>query len=205
MDAHRLTIRRECPGDYDAGEHLTREAFWNVYRPGCTEHYIVHVLRGDPALIPELDLVLERDGRLIGHILYMRAELRTDDGRTLPVMTFGPLSIHPDFQRRGCGKFLLERSLEMARDLGAGAVCIEGNPDFYGKSGFVAASTRGIRCHGAPPSPFFLLRELQPGFLDGAAGVYYTPQGYFIDEARAEAFDRAFPPKLRQKLPGQLF
>ena len=107
MQKSKGTIRRERPADYAAVERLTREAFWNVYRPGCMEHYVVHVLRDDPAFVPELDLVLEREGQLIGHVLYMRAQLHTVDGCILPVMTFGPISIHPDFQGQGYGAQLL--------------------------------------------------------------------------------------------------
>ena len=208
MQNSKGTIRREQPADYAAVEQLTREAFWNVYRPGCMEHYVVHVLRDDPAFVPELDLVLEREGQLIGHVLYMRAQLHTVDGRILPVMTFGPISIRPDLQRQGLGKRLLEDSMERARALGAGALCIEGNIDFYGKSGFVVAGTRGIRYHGEPEQeivPYVLLKELRPGFLGGVAGIYHTPEGYYVDEAAAEAFDRTFPPKEKLKLPGQLF
>ena len=208
MKSDDIIIRRETPSDYDAVEHLTREAFWNVYRPGCTEHYVVHALRKDPAFVPELDLVMERNGQLIGHVMYMRAKITADDGRELPVMTFGPISIHPDFQRQGLGKRLLDESMERARELGAGALCIEGNIAFYGKSGFVVAGTKGIRYHGEPEQemvPYFLLKELQPGFLDGVTGVYHTPQGYYVDETKAEDFDRNFPPKEKLKLPGQLF
>lgn len=94
--AGSLVIRRETPSEYEAVEYLTREAFWNVYRPGCNEHYVLHTFRDNPDFVPELDLVLERDGRLIGHIMYARATIQADDGRTIPVMTFGPISIHPD-------------------------------------------------------------------------------------------------------------
>ena len=203
-----IIIRRETPADHAAVEQLTREAFWNVYRPGCMEHYVVHVLRSDPAFVPELDLVMERDGQLIGHVMYMRAAITADDGREIPVMTFGPISIHPDLQRQGLGKYLLDYSMERAEALGAGALCIEGNLDFYGKSGFVVAGTRGIRYHGEPDQelvPYFLLKELRPGFLNGVTGVYHTPKGYYVDETAAEAFDRHFPPKEKLKLPGQLF
>ena len=208
MKQDNIIIRRETPEDYDAVEHLTREAFWNVYRPGCTEHYVVHVLRQDPDFVPELDLVMERDGELIGHVLYMRAKIVADDGREIPMMTFGPISISPDLQRKGLGKYLLDFSMERARELGVGALCIEGNPGFYGKSGFVAAAARGIRCHGEPEgqeNPYFLVKELEEGFLAGVTGVYLTPAGYFVDEAAAEEFDRSFPPKVKKKLPGQLF
>lgn len=208
MKESNIIIRRETPADYAAVEHLTREAFWNVYRPGCLEHYVVHVLRADPAFVPELDLVLERNGQLIGHIMYMCSVIQADDGREIPVMTFGPISIHPAVQRQGYGKLLLDTSMEQAKALGAGALCIDGNIGFYGKSGFVVAGTRGIRCCEDPeadPLPYFLLKELTAGFLDGVTGVYRTPQGYYVDEEAAEAFDQGFPPKEKQRLPGQLF
>ena len=114
---HNIQIRRETPADYRAVEELTREAFWNVYRPGCSEHYVVHCLRDRPEFVPELDLVMERNGELIGHILYVRAEIQADDGRRIPVMAFGPISIRPDCQRQGLGKALLDESLERARAL----------------------------------------------------------------------------------------
>ena len=206
MQTKTRHLRQEMPDDYRTVENLVREAFWNVYRPGCLEHYILHQYRAQPDFVPELDLVLERESRIIGHIMYVRAWIRADDGRTIPVMTFGPVSIHPAMQRQGYGKFLVDRSLERARELGAGAICIEGNLAFYGKSGFVTASSRGIRYHAASDSevPYFLLRELKTGFLDGVTGVYDTPAGYFVDEQAAEQFDAAFPAKVKQKLPGQL-
>lgn len=204
MDHTGLTIRRETPADYAAVETLIREAFWNVYRPGCLEHYVVHTFRGKPDFVPQLDLVLEREGQLIGHILYVRSHIQADDGRAIPTMTFGPISIHPAFQRQGYGKFLLDQSMEQARELGAGALCIEGNIAFYGKSGFVEGSSQGIRYFAKEEAPYFLLKELKEGFLTGITGVYRPPEGYFVDEQEAEAFDATFPPKVKRRLPGQL-
>src|SRR5699024_7008926 len=106
------------------------------------------------------------------------------------------------------GKYLLDCSMELAKELGAGVLCIEGNIDFYSKSGFVVAGTKGIRYHGEPEQeivPYVLLKELQPGFLAGITGIYHTPKGYYVDEAAAEEFDRNFPLKEKLRLPGQLF
>ena len=203
-----LNIRREVAADYRIVENLTREAFWNVYRPGCLEHYVINQLRNDPDFVPELDLVLEKDGEIIGSIIFMRAKIAADDGREIPIMTFGPIGILPQYKRRGYGKMLLDYALEKAEKLGAGAVCIEGNIDFYGKSGFVVAGSKGIDYHGEPRGadvPYFLLKELKEGFLDGVTGVYHTPKGYYVDEEEAERFDAQFPPKQKLKLPGQLF
>lgn len=203
-----LIIRIETPADYAAAENLTREAFWNVYRPGCTEHYILHRFRGRPEFVPELSLVMELDGRLVGHVMYARSEIRSGDGRVIPVMTFGPISIAPEVQRQGYGTVLLRESMRRAELLGAGAIAIEGNIGFYGKSGFVTASTRGIHYAAEPQDaevPYFLICELKPGFLAGVTGTYQDPEGYSADEAEAERFDAQFPPREKRRLPGQLF
>ena len=201
-------IRPETPADHEETENLVRESFWNVYRPGCLEHYVLHCLRDDPDFVKELDFVMVKDGRIIGQNMFMRACIQADDGRTIPIMTMGPICVAPELKRQGYGKILLDYSLEKAAALGCGALCFEGNIDFYGKSGFDYASKFGIRYHGLPDgadASFFLCRELKPGYLNGITGEYATPRGYFVDEAEAEAFDRRFPPKEKQKLPGQIF
>ena len=140
--------------------------------------------------------------------MFMRAVIRADDGRAIPIMTMGPICITPERKRKGYGKLLLDYSLEKAAELGCGALCFEGNIDFYGKSGFTYASEYGIRYHDLPEgadASFFLCRELVPGYLDGITGEYATPQGYFVDEAAAKTFDRGFPPKEKLRLPGQRF
>lgn len=208
MSKNDYTIRLETPADYRTTENLVRESFWNVYRPGCLEHYVLHCLRDDPAFVPELDFVMEKDGEMIGQNMFLHARIDADDGRKIPIMTMGPICIAPHLKRQGYGKALLDYSLSQAAKLGAGALCFEGNIDFYGKSGFRYASEFGIRYHGLPEgedASFFLCRELIPGFLDGVSGVYATPEGYFVDEAQAEQFDKQFPLKEKLKLPGQLF
>ena len=208
MNKNDYTIRLEKQEDYRETENLVREAFWNVYRPGCSEHYVIHVLRDDPAFVKELDFVMEQDGRLIGQNMFMKTVIEADDGRAISVLTMGPIGITPPLKRKGYGKILLDYSLEKAAELGFGAVLFEGNIGFYGKSGFDYASRFGIRYHDLPEdadSSFFLCRELIPGYLDGITGVYQTPQGYYVDDADVEEFDRAFPHKVKLKLPGQLF
>lgn len=208
MKQNNYVIRLERKEEQRQVEHLVRESFWNVYRPGCLEHYVLHRLREDAAFVKELDFVMESDGKLIGQNVFVRAQIKADDGRELPVMTMGPICISPEYKRKGYGKILLDYSLEKAVSLGCKAVCFEGNIDFYGKSGFRFAKDYGIRYHGLPEgedSSFFLCKELVPGYLDGVSGEYATPQGYFVDETEAEAFDRLFPYKEKLKLPGQLF
>ena len=208
MNKNNIIIRLEKKEEYREVENLVRESFWNVYRPGCLEHYVLNRLRTDEAFVQELDFVMEKDGKLIGQNMFMRAKIQADDGRDIPIMTMGPIGIAPEFKRQGYGKILLDYSLEKAAELGAGALCFEGNIDFYGKSGFTFASEFGIRYHGLPEgedASFFLCKELIPGYLDGVTGEYATPQGYFVDEAEAENFDKQFPYKEKLKLPGQLF
>ena len=207
-----FTIRRELPEEQRNVESLIRESFWNVYRPGCLEHYVMHCLRDDKAFIPELNfvMVVEAEGEemLVGQAMCMKAELTLDDGTQMPIMTLGPIGIHPDYKRQGYGKALLDYTLEKATEMGFGAVCFEGNIDFYGKSGFTFASRYGIRYHGLPEgedASFFLCKELKKGYLNGVKGEYATPQGYLVDEAEAEEFDKLFPPKEKLKLPGQLW
>ena len=201
-------IRLEKKEEQREVENLVREAFWNVYRPGCLEHYVLNQLRNDKSFVRELDFVIEKDGRIIGQNMFMRAEIMSDDGKCIPIMTMGPICITPELKRHGYGKILLDYSLEKAAALGCGALCFEGNINFYGKSGFTYASNFGIRYHCLPEgadASFFICKELIPGYLDGITGVYAPPKGYFVDEKAAEKFDKSFPHKEKLKLPGQLF
>ena len=204
----RITIRLEKEADHRNTENLTREAFWNVYRPGCMEHYALHCYRNDPAFVPDLDFVMELDGEMIGQVIYVRSEIACDDGRSVPIMTFGPIGIAPAYKRQGYGKRLLEYSMEKAREMGAGALAITGNILFYGKSGFVPAKTKDVRYADDPEADYFLIKELRTGFLDGISGTYKDPEGYFVCQKNPEAFEAfeaTFPPKEKKKLSGQLF
>ena len=223
MNTNDYTIRLERTEDCREVENLVRESFWNVYRPGCSEHYVIHVLRDDPAFVKELDFVMrlsvqendpgehsvaEQNGKLIGQNMFMRTVIEADDGRVIDVLTMGPIGITPELKRRGYGKKLLDYCLEKATAMGFGAVLFEGNIDFYGKSGFTYARNFGIRYHDLPEGvddSFFLCKELIPGYVDDVTGVYRTPQGYYVDDADVEEFDKAFPPKEKLRLPGQIF
>lgn len=208
MSKNNCIIRLERKEEYQEVENLVRESFWNVYRPGCLEHFVLHKLRNDVDFVPELDFVMELDGQLIGQIMFMRAKIQADNGDIIPIMTMGPIGILPKFKRKGFGKILLDYSLEKAKELGCGALCFEGNIDFYGKSGFDFASKYGIRYHGLPEgedASFFLCKELIPGYLDGITGEYQTPAGYFVDENKVEEFDKNFPSKEKLRLPNQIF
>lgn len=205
-----MNIRLEQPQDYREVENLTREAFWNVYAPGCVEHYVLNQYRSNPDFIPELDFVMEEDGRIIGHIMFSKAEIVKENGKILPSWTFGPISIHPNYKRKGYGLKLLKHALGKAREMGIGVICMEGNIDFYKHAGFVVASTLGIHYHAEPKDavvPYFLAQELILGYLDGVEGTYHTPKGYYVafeDKEAFEAYEATFPPKEKKRQEGQL-
>ena len=210
---NNYSIRVEEERDYSTVESLVRQAFWNVYRPGCTEHYVLHHLRNCPDFISELAFVMEADGKIIGQNVFVKAQITKSNGTAFPILTMGPICIANEYKRKGYGKILLDYSLEKAKALGYGAVCFEGNIDFYGKSGFDVASKFGIKYHGLPEgmaADFFLCKELKSGYLDGITGVYATPEPYFVAEENPEdfeKFEREFNlknPLEKLKLPGQL-
>ena len=208
MNKNNIEFRLERKEEYRQVEALVRESFWNVYRPGCVEHYLLHLLRGHSDFVPELDIVMLEDGKIIGQNVFVKTVIRADDGRSIPIMTMGPVCVANELKRQGYGKMLLDYSLAKAAEAGCGALCFEGNIDFYGKSGFSFAENFGIRYHGLPEgadASFFLCRELIDGYLDGITGEYATPYAYLIDETEAEAFDKSFPYKEKLKLPGQIF
>jgi len=208
MKENKIVIRLERQEEQHQVETLVRDSFWNVYRPGAMEHYVLNQLRNDPAFVPELNLVMELDGKHIGHIMFMHAVIKADDGREIPIMTMGPICIANEYKRQGYGKILLDYALDKAKALGCKALCFEGNIDFYSKCGFTYASSFGIRYHGLPEgedASFFICRELEAGYLKGITGGYSTPEGYYVDEQEALEFDKKFPYLERKKLPGQLF
>lgn len=203
-----MNIRLERKEEQYVVENLIREAFWNVYQPGCHEHYLMHVLRDDKDFVSELNYVMELEDEIIGQAMYMKAQINRDEGDALPVLTLGPICIAPEYEKQGYGKQLLDYTLEKAKSLGYGAVFLEGNIDFYGKSGFTYAAPYGIRYPGVPEgveTSFFLACELVDGYLNNAKGEYAPSKAYEIDPKDVEEFDKTFPPKQKLKLPGQIF
>lgn len=208
MEDKNLVIRLEKEEDFRKTENLVREAFWNVYRPGCMEHYVLHCYRNDPDFVPQLDFVMELDGKTIGQVIYVRSHIDCDDGMKTEIMTFGPICIAPEYKRKGYGKILLDYSMEKAKEKGAGALAITGNIDFYGKSGFVPAKTKGVRYAFDPDADYLLIKELRSDFLDGITGTYTDPKGYFVCENDPEGFieyEKTFPYKEKKRTDTQIF
>lgn len=200
-----FTIRRETEKDYFNTENLVRESFWNVYKPGCAEHFVLHVLRDCPDFIGDLDFVMEKDGKLIGQVVFVKSHIDLTSGEKFPIATFGPIGIAPEYKRQGYGAALLSYAMEQAEKQGIGALAICGNELFYGTLGFKKAKDFGICYADDPEADYFLIKELIPGFLNGINGSYSDPKEYFVSDDDVEEFDKQFPPKQKLRLPGQLF
>ena len=194
-----MTLRRETPEDFREVETLTREAFWNRYCPGCNEHYLVHTLRGAPVFLPELDIVAEAGGRIIGNIVYTLAHIRLDRGGELEVLSFGPLSVLPAMQRQGVGQRLIAHSSAMAREMGHRAILIYGDPAYYRLSGFVPAQTFGIGASDGQYRDALQALELVPGALANARGLFFEAPDYEVDAEQCEVFDQTFMPKEKEE------
>lgn len=203
---NNLTIRLEAEKDYRSVEELTREAFWNVYKPGADEHYYVHQMRSHPDFIPELAFVLEEDGELVGSIMYTKAWLEDESGARKEIVSFGPISVAPDRQRQKLGKLLIEHSFAAARELGYDVNIIFGNPGNYVSRGFVSCRRKNVSfmVNGNFPTAL-LVAELVPNALDGSKWMYIpsTAADCCEDTAAVEAFDADFPPKEKAWMPSQ--
>lgn len=198
-------IRLEEEKDYLEVETLTREAFWNVYRPGCVEHYVLHQLRQNPCFIKELSFVLEENHQIIGHIAYAKSFIQQGQNKK-EVILFGPVSILPQYQNKGYGSMLIEYSLNKAKEMNYQIVLITGNPDYYHRFGFESASKYHIYYEGLNDEecPFFMVKFLNNHHED-YAGIYSDPDCYFVEDEDVDYFDQQFPQKVKEKRPGQLF
>ena len=201
-----IIIRNETPADYRAVEELTRESFWNVYKPGADEHYFVHQMRSHPDFLPELAFVLERDGEIIGNIMYTKAWLEDEQGQRKEILSFGPLCVSPKYQRQKLGKILIEHSFEAARQMGCDVNINFGNPGNYVSRGFVSCRKKNVSFVRPGNFPTALLvAELIPGALGGKNWMFIpsTAADCCDDTAAVEAFDAGFPPKEKKWMPSQ--
>ncbi len=200
-------IRIETEKDYKITENITREAFWNLYQPGCSEHYVLHRFRKLPHYIPELSLVMELEGKIIAHIMYSKAQVKCDNGNIIPIVVFGPVSVQPEQQGKGYGEEIIHYSMNKAKNMGFGAIAITGNPTYYKRFGFVSGSSINVfyeKIARNEEAPFFMLKELIPDYLAGVVGTYFNPDGYSVDNADVDVFEKSFPPKEKKVLTGQL-
>ena len=198
-----LNIRNERELDYQIVEDITRKAFYNVYVPGCMEHYLVHIMRGHEDFIPELDFVIEVDGQIVGNIMYTKSKLTDEGGTEKEIVTFGPVSILPKYQRKGYGKMLIEHSLKRAAELGYEAVVIMGSPANYVGSGFQCCRKYNICVEKEKYPAAMLVKELKPGALDGKLWFYSDSPVMNVDEREAQAFDDGLEKMEKKWMPSQ--
>ena len=187
-----IKIRRETEADYRAVEEVTRKAFYNLYAPGCVEHYLAHVMRGHQDFLPELDFVAEKGGRVIGNIMYTKARLTDALGEEKEILTFGPVSVLPEYQRMGYGKMLMEFSFTKAAALGYDVIVIFGDPNNYVSCGFKSCKKYNISLEDGTFPAAMLVKELVPGALDGRAWVYHDSPVMRVDGEAAARFDEGF-------------
>lgn len=196
-------IRLERPEDVIAVEALTREAFWNLHVPGCSEHLAARQLRASRDFLPELDLVAVEDGRLIGNIMFTRSRVVGSMNENFETITFGPVSVLPECQNRGVGRSLIERGLMLAREAGHSAVIIYGNPDYYKKYGFRSGRDYGILTADGKYHAALLVLPLVPSALNGVSGRFLESEAFETDPEQLEAFERLFPPREKLVTPSQ--
>ncbi len=198
-----ITIRNETQADYKQVEDMTRKAFWNLYVPGCMEHYLVHIMRDHQDFLPELDLVMELDQQIIGNMMYTKAKLIDEDGNEKSILTFGPISILPEYQRKGYGKKLMEYSFEKASALGYDAIVIFGNPANYVSRGFKSCKKYNVCLEDGTFPAAMLVKELRPGALDGRKWVYHQSPVFDIDEKEAQRYDEGLEQLEKKYQPSQ--
>jgi putative acetyltransferase len=202
-----MRIERESEKDYFEVENLTREAFWNIYQPGCSEHLIVHNLRTDVSFVPELDYVVKVKNKVVANIVYSKGSIELDRGGKMEVLLFGPVSVHPDYQCKGYGRIIINFTLNKAKQLGYPAVVITGSPEYYVGFGFESASKYGIYHAGVDrnvEAPFFMIKVLNKEEVGTLQGTFHEPGCYFVDEDELEVFDKHFSPKVKEVREGQL-
>lgn len=205
MNKIDYTIRMETEKDYREVENLAREAFWNQNFPGCYEHYFIHIMRSHEDFVPELDYVIETDGRIVGSVMYCKAKLKDEQGNVKDILTMGPLCVLPEYQRRGFGKALLEYTFVRAAEMGYDVIINFGNPDNYVARGYKSCIKYNVCFEGDFFPAALLVKVLKDGALDGRKWFYYPSDvDKPCDDAEAVAkFDALFPPKEKGWQPSQ--
>ena len=198
-----LIIRNEIENDYRAVETATRNAFWNLNVPGCDEHYLAHIMREHEDFIPELDFVVELDGQIVGNVMYTKSKLIDEVGNEKQILTFGPISVDPNYQRRGYSKKLLEHSFAKALELGYDVIVIFGNPDNYVSRGFKSCKKYNICLENDVFPTAMLVKELKSGALDGRKWIFVESSVYNINCNEAQKFDELFEFKEKKYQPSQ--
>jgi putative acetyltransferase len=203
MSDINLTIRNEQQEDCGTVEQLVREAFWNLYVPGCNEHYILHNLRKSKDFIPELDFVAQKEGQIVGQIAYSRGIIKCKQGEDKEVISFGPLSVSPAFQKRGIGSSLIIHTIDLARNMGYPAICIYGDPRYYSRFGFRCGEKYEIKTADDKFAVALQVLELEQGALNDVSGRFIESAAFAVDETGFAPYDATFPFKEKKETESQ--
>ena len=198
-----LIIRNEKINEYRTVEELTREAFWNLYVPGCNEHFVLHNLRSSTDFIPELDFVAQREGRIVGHIIYTRGIIKDKQGTEKEVISFGPVSVLPAFQKQGVGSALIFHTINIAKAMGYPAIFIYGDPRYYCRFGFRCAEKYDIKTADGKFAIALLALELRQNALNNMPGRFIENTAYEVDERKFKEYDSTFPYKEKTETDSQ--
>lgn len=199
-----ISIRQEEEKDFKGVEHLTREAFWDLYKPGCNEHLLVHKIRKISAFVKELDLIACDKDRIVGNIIYSKAKVVNKENTEFEVLCMGPIAVLPSYQKQGIGSLLMEHSIERAKQLGHKAIIIFGNPDYYHRFGFRNAEEYEIQTSAGDNFDAFMALELYDASLKGISGKFYEDEVFKIEEEELEDFEKQFPYKEKHVTDTQL-
>ena len=203
MSDVNLTIRNEQKEDYRTVEQLVREAFWNLYVPGCSEHFVLHNLRKSSDFITELDFVAEKEGQIVGQIAYTRGIIKGKGTEDKEVITFGPVSVLPAFQRRGIGRALIIHTIGLAREMGYPAICIYGDPRYYNRFGFRCGEKYEIKTADDKFAVALEVLELKQGALNNVSGRFIESPAFTVDDTGFAQYDATFPPKEKKETESQ--
>jgi len=201
-----MRIRLEVEKDYVEVEELVRDSFWNVYRPGAFEHYIVHHLRNDESFIKELAYVIECDGKIAGHINYSTGFIDYGDDK-IDAVVLGPISIHKSYQNQVLGSKLINFTLDLAESEKIPFVFVIGDENYYHRFGFESASKYGIFLEGTDTNeecPFFMIKVFDKINLENKHGIFHNPEVFDVDEKEVDEFDKSFEFKEKLVLDTQL-
>ncbi len=199
-----IKLRLESKQDYRNVENITREAFWDIYKPGCDEHLIVHQLRKTSAFIKELDYIACSNELIVGNIMYSVAKVINEQNQEFEVLCMGPLCVLPAYQRKGIGALLINESIEKAKHLNYKAVFIYGNPHYYHRFGFKNAEKFHIQTAIGTNIEAFMALELYEGSLNGSSGRFYEDKAFEVSEKELQDFDKEFQYKEKHMFKKEL-
>jgi predicted N-acetyltransferase YhbS len=180
-----IVLRLEEEKDYRLVEELTRDAFWNIHFPGCNEHFVIHNLRKANEFIKELDFVAIYCNEIIGNIVYVEAKIKDND-KEHKILTFGPVSVLPEYQNKGIGSKLINHTIKLSREMGYKAIIIYGDPEYYKRFGFKASKDYNITNKDKKYPAALLVLELHSNVLNGIKGTFDEGAIYEIDEKEME-------------------